>query len=125
MVKYDDIDVGRSDAGKKSSKGQKNVKKSKNLKGLKSSKGHQFGETFTEAPIPRQLDTSFFYSSDSILGFFAKPKSSPDTIFGAIIVMAKVIELLMLCHVFSPEEPVFIKPFCTEFLSAKRTFSLY
>ena len=36
--------------------------------------------------------------------FFARPRSSLDTTFGAIIVMARLIELLMLYRVFPPEE---------------------
>ena len=45
--------------------------------------------------------------------------------FGIIIVKAKLIELLMLCHVLFPEELVFFEPFCIKFLSAKRISSLH
>ena len=130
MVKYNDIDTGRSGTDKKLLKGRKSVKKSKNLKGLKSPKGHRFGGTFTKLPILCQLDMSFFYSSDSFSGSFAKFKSFLDTTFGAIIVKAKLIVLLMLCHVFPNRKKIF-KPrtleyfnrqsLYNEFLSAKLT----
>ena len=54
--------------------------------------------------------------------------------FGAIIIKVKLMELLMLCHVFSFEEPVFFELFCTisflqaplhQVLSAKRTSSVH
>ena len=35
-------------------------------------------------------------------GLFARPRGSLDTTFGAIIVKARLIELLMVCHVFPP-----------------------
>ena len=58
-----------------------------------------------ELELPLQLSDSFLNS------FFAAPRSSLDTMFGVIIVMAKLIEPLMLCHVFPQrsqnEEEVF------------------
>ena len=35
------------------------------------------------------------------------------------------MELLMLCHVFFLEEPVFFELLCTKFLSAKLTSSVH
>ena len=46
--------------------------------------------------------------------FLLKFRSSLNTKFRAIIVKAKLIELLMLCYVFSPKEPVSFKPLCNE-----------
>ena len=43
----------------------------------------------------------------------------------SIIVKAKLMELLMLCHVFSLKESVFFELLCTEFLSAQRTSSFH
>ena len=49
---------------------------------------------------------------------FAGPRNSFDTMFEAIIVKTKLIELLMLYHVFSPKELLF-----TQHISSFRYFS--
>ena len=54
--------------------------------------------------------------------FFVRPRSSLNTTFGAIIVMAKLMGLLMHYHVFPQRSQT--KPFYTEFLSVQRTSSL-
>ena len=62
MVVYDEVDGGKSDTVDKPSNSQKVVKKLKNcqklknIKDLKNCKSHQFGGTFTKAPIFYQLD---------------------------------------------------------------------
>ena len=53
------------------------------------------------------------------------PRSSLEATSASIIDKAQLIELLMLCHVFSSEETVFFKLLCTELLSAQRTSSLH
>ena len=54
--------------------------------------------------------------------FFVGPRSSLDTTFGAIIVMAKLMELLMRCHVFPQRNQT--KPCHTQFLSTQCMSSL-
>ena len=68
----------------------------------------EFRGVFTEAPILRQLIKRTQASVGALKVFralFAGSRSSLNTTFEAIIVKAKLMELLMLCHVFSPEEP--------------------
>ena len=71
-----------------------------NLKGLKSCKGHRFGETFTEASILRQRTRTFDIVLTVFRALFAGPRSSPNTTFKSIIDKVKLMELLMLCHMF-------------------------
>ena len=54
VVKYDGVDGGvvlLASQSKSRQKVEESSKSPKNLKGLKSCKGHQFGVTFTEAPV--------------------------------------------------------------------------
>ena len=62
----------------------------KNLKGLKSCKGQQFGGMFTKAPILCRKTRAFV-----LLG----PRSSLEATSASIIDKAKLMELLILCHV--------------------------
>ena len=115
IVKYDEVDGGRSGAVDKSSKSRRIIKSQKNLKGLKNRKGHRFGGTFTEAPILSQLDTRNSRALTVFRALFAGTRrSSLDTTFELIIVKARLMELLMLCHVFPRGASL-----RTEFLSAK------
>ena len=76
-------------------------KSPENLKGLKSCKGHRFKGTFTKALILRQRIRAFVRALTVFQALFARPKSSLDTTFELIIDKAKLMELLMLCHVIS------------------------
>ena len=115
VVEFDGVDAGGGGNGKsveklveKSSKSQRIVKSWKTSRAWKSCKGHRFGGTFTKAPLLWHLDRALIV----FWALFAGPKSSLDTTFGAIIIKAKLIELLMLYHFFAPKELV-----CTKFLS--------
>ena len=98
---------------KKSSKSPKSLKGQKNFQGLLVSR---IVYRSTDSPSKKALTV--------FRALFAWPRSSLDTTFEAIIVKAKLMELLRLCHVFFLEEPGLFKLLCTEFLSAKRTYSL-
>ena len=99
-VEHNQVDGGGGKLVKKSSKNRRIVKSPKNLKGLKSCKGHRFEGTFTKAPILRQRTRASVRALTVFRALFAGPRSSLNTTFGAIIIKAKLIELLMLCHVF-------------------------
>ena len=107
VVEFDGVDAGGDAVGKsvkKSSKSRQKVEESsrspKNLKGLKSCKGHRYGGTFTEAPILRQLNTRNSKALIAFRALFARTRrSSLDTTFESIIDKAKLMELLILCHV--------------------------
>ena len=73
----------------------------KNLKGLKSCKGHQFGGTFTEAPILRRRTRASIRALTVFQALFARPRSSLNATSTSFIDKAKLMKLLMLCHVVS------------------------
>ena len=91
----------------------------------KSLKSHWFGGTFTKAPILRRRTQASVRALTVIRALFAGPESSLKAAFASIIDKAKLMELLMLCHVFSLKEPVFFKLLCTELLSVQRMSSLH
>ena len=62
-------------------------------------KSHRFGGTFTKAPILRQTTRVSVRALTVFRALFARPKSSLNTTFGAIIIKALLMELLMRCHV--------------------------
>ena len=71
-------------------------------------KGHWFGRTFTKAPVLYQQRTQAFVGALTVFrALFAGSKSSFDTTFKAITNMAKLIELLILYHVFPQWEEIF------------------
>ena len=75
----------------------------KTSKAQKVCKNHWFRRMFTKVLILRELDTqdsNFSLSFDSFLGSFTWPRSFLNTTFRGIIVKAKLMELLMLCHIF-------------------------
>ena len=111
MVKYEEVDGGRSGAVGKSvkklsksrQKSQKIVKEPKKLQGLKNLQRTSVRKNVYQIPILCQLDTrnsNFHQSSVSFSSSFARLKSFLDITFGAITEMAKLVELLMLCCVF-------------------------
>ena len=57
--------------------------------------------------------------------FLLGPKALSRPLSLSIIVKAKLMELLMLCHVFSLKESVFFELLCTKFLSTKLTSSVH
>ena len=84
---------------------EKLSKSPKNLKGLKNCKGHRFGGTFTKAPILRRKTRASVKALTVFRALFAWPRGSLHTTFRAIIDKAKLVKLLMLCRVCSPEKP--------------------
>ena len=98
VVKYDKVDDVRwcwRQVGRRIVKKSKNRQKArKTSKAWKSCAGHRFGGTFT---LRRFIDRA----STVFQALFAGPRrSSLDTNFESIIDKAKLMELLMLCHVF-------------------------
>ena len=76
---------------------EESSKSPKNLKGLKSCKGHRFEGTFTEALVLRHRRTRASVRTLTVFrALFARPRSSLDTMFGAITKKAKLMKLLML-----------------------------
>ena len=116
-VKYDEVDGGGGKLVEKSSKSRRIVKSRKTSKAWKVAKVIGSEEYL---PKHRASVDSWVWASVKFAGL----ESSFDIASGLIMDKAKLMELLMLCHVFSPKEPVFFEPLCTEFLSAKRTSSL-
>ena len=106
---------------------QKSEKSSKSLKSLKGLKNLQkplvwrnvYQSTnsssirYEEFELPLEFWQFFKF-------FLLKSRSFFNTKFGAIVVKAKLMKLLMLCYVFSAKEPVSFKPLCT-----KKTRGLY
>ena len=90
VVKYDEVD-----ASDKSVK--KVVKKSEKPQRPESCKSHRFRGMFTKAAILFQRTRASVGALTVFRALFAWSRSSFDTTFGAIIVKAKLIELLMRC----------------------------
>ena len=74
-------------------------KSPKNLKSLKSCKGHRFGGTFTEVPILRRRTRASIRALTVFQALFARPRSSLNATSTLFIDKAKLMKLLMLCHV--------------------------
>ena len=124
--------VSRSKSGQKIEKLSKSPKSSKVWKICKD---HWFGGTFTKTLILHKLDTmnsSFRLSSNSFSSFFLL---SPGALSMLFSLWLTIKELLMLCHVFCPEEPgrssswilksftsCDQRPLYIEFLSMQRIF---
>ena len=83
MVKFDEVGAGGVAGGKSVKKSSKVEELSKTPESLKDQKYLQ------KLSVRRN----------------AEPRSSFDTTSRAIIVMARLTEPLMFCHVFPPEEP--------------------
>ena len=108
---------------KKLSKSRRIVKKPEKHQKPEKLKDHRFGGTFTKTPIFRQLDTRTQASIRVLIVFrtlFAKPKKLSQSHFRfnyqqstanraaaafSITNKAKLVNLLMLRYVFSPEKP--------------------
>ena len=85
--------VGESSKSPKSFKGLKNLQRPSVWRNVyQNTDSPSIGNK--ELELPLQLSNSFLNS------YFAGPRSSLNTTFGAIIVMAWLIEPPMLCHVF-------------------------
>ena len=132
LVKYEEVDGGRSDVVGKLVK-----KLSKSRKIVKNSKKPQRSEKFVKAIgleeclLKHQSSVNWIWRTRAFIravtvfqALFTVLKISLNTTFGAIIIKAKLMKLLMLSHVFSFEEPVFFNHLCIELLSMQRTFSL-
>ena len=97
VVEFDGVDAGGRAVGKlvkKLSKSCQKVQKASRV--WKHDKDHRFGGTFTEAPILRRRTRASVRALTVFWALFARPRSSFDTTFGAIINRAQLIELLML-----------------------------
>ena len=82
-------------------KSSKSPKKPQKLKNLQISS--VWRNVYRNTGPPLMKNSSFHYSALTVFrALFARPRSSLNTTFGAIIVMAKLMELLMRCHVFPP-----------------------
>ena len=110
MIKYDEVDEGKSGAVdksvQKSSKSRRIVKESKSFKGLKSLQRSLVRRNVYRSTNPslvhryKELELTTELRQFDFLSSFCWAQDSLDTMFGAIIVKAKLVELLMLCRVF-------------------------
>ena len=122
LVKYDEIDRARSGASSKwiknLSKSWKIVKRQKTSKLKKSQKLSVWKNIYWSTDFlsieEHKLPLEFWQFFEL---FFTRPKNFFNITFGVIIVMAKLMELLMLCYVFDFKKLIFFELFYTDFLS--------
>ena len=107
-IKYDKLDGGSDKLVEKLSKIWRIVKKSKNCqraqkasKVWKICKNHRFGGTFTKVSVLCQQRAQASVKALTVFrALFARPRSSFNTTFRVITNRQKLVELLMLCHVW-------------------------
>ena len=107
-VKHDGFNGAEGKSIEKSSENRRIVKESKSFKGLKNLQRLLVWRNVYQSTDPPPIKIRRTRVSVRALAvfraLFAMPKSFLDTIFGAMIVKAKLVKLLILCYVFFPKE---------------------